>query len=77
MMVKREIEAIIFAALEPLDVDTIESKISKKVVIILKILKKLQTEYSTRGINLVCISNRWSFRTSETLVKLDVTRKNC
>ena len=28
---EREIEAIIFAALEPLDVDTIESKISKKV----------------------------------------------
>ena len=66
---EREIEAIIFAALEPLDVDTIESKISKKVDV-LKILKKLQTEYSTRGINLVCISNRWSFRTSETLSNL-------
>ena len=66
---EREIEAIIFAALEPLDVETIESKISKKVDV-LKILKKLQTEYSTRGINLVCISNRWSFRTSETLSNL-------
>ena len=66
---EREIEEIIFAALEPLDVDTIESKISKKVDV-LKILKKLQTEYSTRGINLVCISNRWSFRTSETLSNL-------
>ena len=66
---EREIEAIIFAALEPLDVDTIETKISKKVDV-LKILKKLQTEYSTRGINLVCISNRWSFRTSETLSNL-------
>ena len=27
---EREVEAIVFAALEPLDVDTIESKISKK-----------------------------------------------
>ena len=66
---EREIEAIVFAALEPLDVDTIESKISKKIDV-LKTLKKLQIEYSTRGINLVCISNRWSFRTSENLSNL-------
>jgi len=66
---EREVEAIVFAALEPLDVDTIESKISKKINV-LKTLEKLQTEYSTRGINLVCISNRWSFRTSETLSSL-------
>ena len=66
---EKEVEAIVFAALEPLDVDTIESKISKKINV-LKILEKLQTEYSTRGINLVCISNRWSFRTSEALSNL-------
>ena len=52
---EREIEAIIFAAAEPLDVDTIESKISKKINV-LKSLKKLQTEYKPRGINLVSIS---------------------
>jgi segregation and condensation protein B len=66
---EREVEAIVFAALEPLDVDTIESKISKKINV-LKTLEKLQIEYSTRGINLVCISKRWSFRTSETLSNL-------
>ena len=66
---EREVEAIVFAALEPLDVDTIESKISKKINV-LKTLMKLQTEYSTRGINLVCISKRWSFRTSENLSNL-------
>jgi segregation and condensation protein B len=66
---EREIEAIVFAALEPLDTDTIESKISKKIDV-LKTLKKLQIEYSTRGINLICISNKWSFRTSETLSNL-------
>ena len=66
---EREVEAIVFAALEPLDVDTIESKISKKIDV-LKTLKKLQTEYSSRGINLICISKRWSFRTSETLSNL-------
>ena len=66
---EREVEAIIFAASEPLDIVTIESKISKKMNV-LKTLQKLQNEYSTRGINLVCISNRWSFRTSESLSNL-------
>ena len=66
---EREVEAIIFAAAEPLDVDTIESKISKKIDV-LKSLEKLQKEYSSRGINLVCISKRWSFRTSENLSNL-------
>ena len=66
---EREVEAIVFAALEPLDVDTIESKISKKINV-LKTLEKLQIEYSTRGINLVCISKRWSFRTAENLSNL-------
>jgi|TARA_Y100000389_G_scaffold157381_1_gene158489 segregation and condensation protein B len=67
--VEKEIEAIIFAAAEPLDIDTIESKLSKKNNIE-KILKKLQTEYSNRGINLVCISKKWSFRTSPGLSNL-------
>ena len=66
---EREVEAIIFAAAEPLEIDTIESKISKKTDV-LKILKKLENEYSTRGINLVCISNKWSFRTSQNLSTL-------
>jgi segregation and condensation protein B len=63
---EREVEAILFAAAEPLDVDTIELKISKKANV-LKILEKLQNEYSKRGFNLVCISKKWSFRTSENL----------
>ena len=67
--VEKEIEAIIFAAAEPLDVDTIESKLSKKINIG-KSLEKLQLEYSNRGINLVCISKKWSFRTSPNLSNL-------
>jgi len=66
---EREVEAIIFAAAEPLEIDTIESKVSKKINVS-KVLKKLQNEYSTRGINLVCISNKWSFRTSQNLSTL-------
>ena len=67
--VEKEIEAIIFAAAEPLDIETIENKISKKVNIE-KILLKIQAEYSQRGINLVCISKKWSFRTSPNLSNL-------
>ena len=67
--IEKEIEAIIFAAAEPLDIDTIESKLSKKTNI-LKSLEKLQFEYSNRGINLVCISKKWSFRTSPNLSNL-------
>ena len=66
---EKEIEAIIFAAAEPLDIDTIESKLSKKANIE-KSLIKLQNEYSSRGINLVCISKKWSFRTSPNLSNL-------
>ena len=66
---EKEVEALVFAASEPLDVDTIESKISKKINV-LKTLEKLQIEYVTRGINLVCISKKWSFRTSESLSNL-------
>ena len=66
---EREVEAIVFSAIEPLDIDTIESKISKKINV-LKTLQKLQYEYSKRGINLVCISNKWSFRTAENLSSL-------
>mgnify|MGYP001181789421 CR=1 FL=1 len=72
--IEKEIEAIIFAAAEPLDVDTIESKLSKKINI-QKLLEKLQLEYSHRGINLVCISKKWSFRTSPNLSNLMTQEK--
>ena len=71
---EKQIEAVIFAAAEPLDVDTIESKISKKTNVV-KSLKKLQQEYSNRGINLVCIKDKWSFRTSPKLSSLMTQEK--
>ncbi len=72
--VEKEIEAIIFAAAEPLNIETIQSKISKNVDIE-KILEKIQKEYSGWGINLVCISKRWSFRTSPNLSNLMAQEK--
>ena len=66
---EKEIEAILFASNIPLDIDTIENKITKKANVE-KALIKLQNFYSNRGINLVCISNKWSFRTSDKLSNL-------
>ena len=67
--IEREVEAIVFAAAEPLSIETIETKLSKNTDV-LKILQKLQTFYTNRGINLVCISNKWSFRTAQNLSSL-------
>ena len=73
-LIEKEIEAIVFAAVEPLNIETIENKISKKVDVE-KVLLKLQSEYLDRGINLVCISKKWSFRPSPNLSNLMTQEK--
>ena len=72
---EREIEAIIFAADEPLDIETIEQRVGSTTGI-KKILENLQSDYSSRGINLICKSNKWSFRTSTDLSKLMSLQKS-
>ena len=72
--IEKEVEGIVFAAAEPLNIETIESKISKKTDVE-KILFKLQSEYTDRGINLVCISKKWSFRTAPNLSSLMTREK--
>jgi segregation and condensation protein B len=72
---EREIEAIIFAAEEPLDIETIEKRVGSTSNI-KKILKNLQKEYLERGINLVCVSNKWIFRTATDLSKLMSLQKS-
>ena len=73
--IEMEIEAIIFSADEPLDLETIEGRLSSRVNV-KKILENLQEEYSSRGINLVCKSNKWSFRTSSELSNLTSLQKS-
>ena len=72
---EKQVEAILFAADEPLDVETIEKRIQTNGNI-KKILDKLQSDYSSRGINLVCIKDKWSFRTSKNLVSLMSLQKS-
>ena len=66
---ERQVEAILFAADEPLDLKSIETRLNVKGDVP-KILTSLETQYKNRGINLVCIANKWSFRTPSNLSKL-------
>ena len=72
---KRQIEAILFAASEPLDIETIENRVQNSNNI-KKILDEIQSDYQVRGINLVCIKDKWSFRTAEDLSKLMSLQKS-
>ena len=68
---ERQIEAILFAAEEPLDIETIQTRLQSRTNV-LKNLESLQRQYQNRGINLICISDKWSFRTASNLSKLVV-----
>ena len=72
--IERQVEAILFAAVEPLDIETIENRVQTNLSI-KKILENIQSDYSNRGINLVCIKDKWSFRTASDLSKLMSLKK--
>jgi len=65
---ERQVEAILFAADEPLDEESIQEKLKTRANIP-KILDSLERQYKNRGINLICISKKWSFRTASNLSK--------
>jgi segregation and condensation protein B len=73
--IERQVEAILFAAAEPLDIETIEKRIQTNTNI-KKVLINIKEIYKNRGINLVCIKNKWSFRTAEDLSKLMSLQKS-
>ncbi len=72
---ERKIEAILFAASEPLDEDTIKKRLQSEANI-KKSLEKIQKDYKHRGINLICIRNKWSFRTAIDLSKTMALQKS-
>jgi segregation and condensation protein B len=65
---ERYVEAILFSAEEPLNLESIQDRIKTRVNIP-KILESLKSQYQNRGINLVCIANKWSFRTALNISK--------
>ena len=66
---ERQVEAILFAAEEPLDLESIRARMKVRGDIP-KILKSIENQYKNRGINLICITKKWSFRTASNLSKL-------
>lgn len=72
---ERQVEAILFAASEPLDIETIENRVQTQTNI-KTILQNIKENYKNRGINLVCIKNKWSFRTADDLSKLMSLQKS-
>ena len=73
--IERQVEAILFAASEPLDIETIDKRVQSSANI-KKILENIKETYERRGINLVCIKNKWSFRTADDLSKLMSLQKS-
>ena len=72
---EKQVEAVLFAAEEPLDIESIQVRINKKVDVA-KILEQLKKQYERRGVNLICNSGLWSFRTSQNLKGLVNLQKN-
>ena len=72
---ERQVEAVLFSAAEPLDVETIEKRVNTNSNLI-KTLEKIKLNYRNRGINLICLKNKWSFRTAEDLSKLMSLQKS-
>lgn len=59
----RMAEALLFAAAEPLDIDTLASRLPAGTDVG-AVIEDLQKLYETRGVNLVRIANKWIFRTA-------------
>ena len=59
----RLLEALLFAASEPLDEKTLAKRLPEGTDVAAT-LAQLQAEYSMRGVNLVCIAGKWTFRTA-------------
>ena len=62
----RLLEALLFAAGEPLDEATLVRSLPEGVNV-KEALALLKAEYATRGVNLVKIGRKWTFRTAEDL----------
>jgi len=62
----RLLEALLFAAADPLDEATLARQLPNGVDV-KQALAQLKAEYATRGVNLVRIGKKWTFRTADDL----------
>src|ERR1700746_3132681 len=59
----RLLEALLFASAEPLDHATLAKRMPEGVDIKAALIQ-LQADYASRGVNLVRVANKWTFRTA-------------
>lgn len=62
----RLLEALLFASGEPLDEKTLAARLPQGMDV-KATLRQLQAEYAPRGVNLVRVAGKWSFRTATDL----------
>ncbi len=62
----RLLEALLFAAVEPIDIETLRERLPDGCDVG-ALLARLQREYSGRGVNLVTVAKRWRFQTAPDL----------
>jgi segregation and condensation protein B len=65
----RLLEAMLFASAEPLDERTLAARLPAEVDL-RAVLARLQEEYAARGVNLVRVGGKWTFRTASDLTWL-------
>jgi len=65
----RRMEALLFAATEPLDIETLQTRLPAESDIE-SLLTTLQVEYADRGVNLSEVGGRWRFETAPDLRSL-------
>jgi len=62
----RHLEALLFAAVEPIDVRTLRDRMPEDVDVG-ALLARLARDYEGRGVNLVRVADRWRFQTAPDL----------
>jgi segregation and condensation protein B len=65
----RMVEAVLFASAEPLSADGLAARLPEGSDIA-GLLRELQATYAERGVNLVQVAGKWSFRTADDLAFL-------
>lgn len=65
----RILEALLFAANEPLDAESLNARLPKGTNLN-KLLNLIEAQYKNRGVNLVKTGNKWSFKTATDLAPM-------
>ena len=65
----RILEALLFAASEPLDAESLKARLPKDANLN-KLLGLIKAQYENRGVNLIKTANKWSLKTAPDLASM-------